>query len=843
MPMRHFLGALLLAMVLALPAMARDTLILGTQLEPPGLDPTLSASAAIGELTFPTVYEGLVHLGPGGTVEPGLATAWELSPDLLTYRFHLRDGVRFHDGTPFDAPTAKFTLDRALDTHSPNPQKPLLDCIGSTEAADARTLVLHLSRPCSGLLPVLGWSAAAMLSPAAAATDATHPVGTGPFRFEEWRRGTSVTLVRNPEYWGGAPALARVTYRFLADPSASIDALTAGDVDGFATFPAPEAIGRLRGDPRFWVQISPTEAKTILALNNRQKPFDDLRVRQALSYAIDRRAIIDAAMFGYGRPIGSHYSTQDPGYVDLTARYPHDPARARQLLAEAGYPDGFHATLKLPPLSYARRSGEVVAAELAEVGVKVDIVGMEWVSWLDQVFGRHDFDMTIVAHVEPMDYGIYGRDGYYFGYGKPAFKELLRRLDAAPDETQRLALLGDMQRMIADDAVNVFLFEQPGFSLWDARVQDIRYRTPVQIFDLARAHFTDPSPEAAAGKTSSGHRVLAGTLALAGVLFLGLMLRAGPAFAVRRGLSLGATLLAASLVIFLAVNWAPGDPARFMLGMNADPAALQALHAQLGLDKPLAGRYLTWLAGLVQGDFGTSWTYRLPVGSLILQRLEVSLPLTVLALLFALTLGFLLALAAVIWRGRWPAKAVGLVTGAGIAIPNFWLGILLVGVFGVTLRWFSAGGFAGWEAGPLAALRSLTLPALALAVPQGAILARLLRGELLETLGQDFIRTARAKGLSANAALLRHALPASLLPVLTILGLQFSFLLAGGVLIENVFFLPGLGRLIFEAIAQRDLIVVESVAILLVFQVIVVSLAADLACAAADPRLRGRVVQ
>ena len=833
--------ALLLAL-LARPVLAHDTLTLGTQLEPPGLDPTLSASAAIGELTFPTVYESLVHLGPGGKVEPGLASSWDISPDLLTYRFHLRQGVRFHDGTSFDAGTAKFSLDRALAEKSPNPQKPLLACIASAEAADPATLILHLAHPCSGLLPVLGWSAAIMISPASFATNAAHPVGTGPFRFEEWRRGTSVSLVRNDEYWGGAPALARVTYRFLADPSATIDALTAGDLDGYATFPAPEAVARLRRDPRFHVETAPSGFKTILALNNRKPPFDDLRVRQALSYAIDRQAIIDAALFGYGRPIGSHYGTQDPGYVDLTGLYPYDPAKARRLLAEAGYPKGFHVTLKLPPLAYARRSGEVVAAQLAEIGVTADIAGLEWVSWLDQVFGRHDFDMTIVAHVEPMDYGIYGREAYYFGYGKPAFKELLARLDAAPTEEQRLALLGDVQRAIAEDAVNIFLFEPAGFSLWDARIEDIWYRTPVQIFDLAHAHFADPTPDAAAaGKEGNGGKVLGGALILSGVLFLGLLLRAGPAFAARRGLSLGITLLIASLLIFLAVNWAPGDPARFMLGMNADPAALEALRAQLGLDKPLPARYLSWLLGLLSGDFGTSWTYRVPVGALILQRLELSLPLTLLALLFALVIGFALALAAVAWRGRWPAKAVGLVTGAGIAIPNFWLGILLAGLFGVTLHWFSAGGFAGWEAGPFAALRSLTLPALALAIPQGAILARLMRGELLETLGQDFIRTARAKGLGPKAVLLRHALPASLTPILTILGLQFSFLLAGGVLIENVFFLPGLGRLIFEAISQRDLIVVESVAILLVFQVIAVSLLADLACAAADPRLRDRV--
>jgi ABC-type transport system substrate-binding protein/ABC-type dipeptide/oligopeptide/nickel transport system permease component len=818
-------------------AVGHGSLTLGTQLEPPGLDPTASAAAAIGELTVPTVYEGLVHLGPDSAIEPALATAWEVSPDGLTYLFHLRPGVRFHDGATFDADAVRFSLTRAIDPHSLNPQKALLQCIGSVEVVDQLTVSLHLVRRCSGLLEVLGWGAAVIVSPDSAATNATHPVGTGPFRFAEWQRGVSVSLARNDQYWGGAPALDGVTYRFLGDPSAALDALIAGDVDGFAAFPTPESVARLQHDRRFRVVVAPSEGKTIMAINNRQKPFDDVRVRQALAYAIDRRAIIDAAMFGYGQVIGSHYTPQDPGYVDLTHTYEYDPARARALLAEAGYPNGFEATLKLPPLSYARRSGEIIAAELAAVGVRVKILPMEWASWLDQVFGRHDFDLTIVAHVEPMDFDIYGRDEYYFGYAAPAFKALLRQVDEAPDEDRRLVLLGDVQRMITRDAVNAFLFDFPGFSVWDARIQDIWYRTPVQTFDLAHARFEEGGG-GAVDQSAASRMPLFLVAGAAGIGLFALLYAAGPVTALRQALSLGVTLLGASVVVFAIVQLAPGDPARFMLGMNADPAALAALHQQLGLDQPFAPRYLAWLAGLVTGDFGTSWTYRVPVASLIMERLQVSLPLTILALLLSTVLALTLAIVSVLWRGNPVGRAVAMLLRIGIAVPNFWLGIMLVAVFSVGLRWFSAGGFAGWEAGPWAALRSLAMPAVALALPQAAILGRVLRGELLETLSQDFMRTARAKGLGETTALLRHALPNCLAPVLTILGMQFSFLLAGGVLIENVFFLPGIGRLVFEAIIQRDLVVVESVAIVLVFQVIVVSLIADLACAAADPRRR-----
>lgn len=312
------------------------------------------------------------------------------------------------------------------------------------------------------------------------------------------------------------------------------------------------------------------------------------------------------------------------------------------------------------------------------------------------------------------------------------------------------------------------------------------------------------------------------------------------AYLLRRLLSLSLSLVAASLVIFLVMEVVPGDPASFMMGLNADPQAVAALRTQLGLDEPLPLRYIGWVAGLLQGDFGISYTYRVPVSELIAERVVISLPLT----LYALTLSTLIAFPAGILAASRRNSAADLsVMGAtqlGVAIPNFWFAMILVLVFAVNLRWFSAGGFPGWEAGFWPAMRALTLPAIALALPQASILARVMRSSLIDTLDEDFMRTARAKGLSRGQALRRHALRNALIPVLTIIGLQFSFLLAGGIIIENVFYLPGLGRLAFQAITQRDLIVVRSVVILLVFSVIVVTFLVDLAYAAADPRLRRR---
>ncbi len=311
-------------------------------------------------------------------------------------------------------------------------------------------------------------------------------------------------------------------------------------------------------------------------------------------------------------------------------------------------------------------------------------------------------------------------------------------------------------------------------------------------------------------------------------------------YTLKRALSLGLSLVVASLVIFFVIEVVPGDPASFMLGLNAQPDTIAALRSELGLDVSKLERYLAWVGGMLQGDFGTSYTYRTPVTEMIGDRIWVSLPLA----LYALTLSTLIAFPAGIYaasrRGKPGDMAVMGATQLGIAVPNFWFAMMLVLIFAINLRWFSAGGFAGWDKGVPAAMKSLTLPAIALALPQSAILARVMRSALLDVLGEDFMRTARAKGLTRRQALMRHGLRNAMIPVLTIIGMQFSFLLAGAIIIEQVFFLPGLGRLIFQSISARDLIVVESVVMLLVFLVILVTFLVDLAYAAVDPRLRSR---
>jgi peptide/nickel transport system permease protein len=305
----------------------------------------------------------------------------------------------------------------------------------------------------------------------------------------------------------------------------------------------------------------------------------------------------------------------------------------------------------------------------------------------------------------------------------------------------------------------------------------------------------------------------------------------------RRFGSAALTLLAASILVFLIMDVLPGNAAAILLGTAARPDTIAALEQQLGLDRPAYLRYLSWIEGLATGDLGKSASYGVPASGLIAERLEVTLPLALMAVLIAAILGILLGVAAAANRRRAPDRAASAFAQLGIAVPDFWFGLLLILTFSTTLHWFSAGGFPGWSR-PLDALRALILPAIALALPQAAVLTRTTRAALLDVLSEDFIRTARAKGLPRRAVLWRHGVRNALVPVVTILGLQFSFLIAGAVLVENVFNLPGLGRLAYQSLAQRDLIVIRDVALFFAALVILVNFIVDLAYITLDPRLR-----
>ena len=306
----------------------------------------------------------------------------------------------------------------------------------------------------------------------------------------------------------------------------------------------------------------------------------------------------------------------------------------------------------------------------------------------------------------------------------------------------------------------------------------------------------------------------------------------------RRLASLVLTLLVTSLLIFVVMDLLPGDPAAVMLGTSADADTLAALQRELGLDRPLPLRYLAWIGGALRGDLGTSYTYGVPVAGLIAERLVVTLPLAAMAILISLLIAVPLGVEAARRHKGLIDLAVGLFSYVGIAVPAFWLGLLLILLFATNLAWMPAGGFPGWEAGFFSALRALLLPAIALALPQAAVLTRVTRAAVLETFHEDFVRTARAKGLGEGRAAWRHALPAALVPIITVFGLQATFLVAGAVLVENVFNLPGLGRLAYQALSQRDVIVMQDVVLFFAALVIVMNFLVELAYTFVDPRLR-----
>lgn len=493
--MKHFVSQLALASAMTVAGFAAQAagtdITVAMQLEPPHLDPTSAAAGAIDSVLYSNVFEGLTRFMGDGSVVAGLAASWEISADGSVYTFKLREGVTFHDGTSMDATDVKFSLDRARAEESTNAQKALFAGITSVKVIDPLTVKVTLDKPNGNFLFNMAWGDAVIVAPESIEGIKQTPIGTGAFKFVNWVQGDKIELARNEAYWGTAPALETATFKFISDPTAAFAAVMAEDVDVFTGFPAPENLPQFEADPRFQVLVGSTEGETILSTNNKMPPFDNPKVREAMSHAIDRQAIVDGAMFGYGTPIGTHFAPHNPAYVDLKSGSNYDPAKAKALLAEAGFADGFETTLHLPPPSYARRGGEIIAAQLAEVGIKAEITNVEWAQWLETVFRGKNFGLTIVSHTEPMDINIYANPDYYFQYDNPAFQELMTTLNATTDPASRTQILGDAQRMISGDYVNGYLFQLAALSVAKVGVQGLWTNAPTQATDLTAVSWAD----------------------------------------------------------------------------------------------------------------------------------------------------------------------------------------------------------------------------------------------------------------------------------------------------------------------------------------------------------------
>ena len=466
---------------------AKPDLVIGMTLEPPGLDPTAGAASAIAEIVQYNVLETLTRIGPDGQVTPLLAQSWSVSPDQKTWTFKLRRDAKFQNGEPFDAAAVKFSFERAADEKtSSNKDRRLFAAMSRVATPDPFTVVISLKDVEPDLLFELGQATAVIVEPRSAATDATTPVGTGPYQLERWAKGASLSLKAWPGYRNAAAVkIPHVVFRFISEPAAQVAALLSGDVDAFPRVAVARSLAQFKGDKRFQVLSNPSRAKTILAINNKRPPLNDVRVRQAIAAAIDRKAVIEASADGFGVPIGSHYVPGAPGYVDLTAVNAYDPARARSLLKSAGVALPLSLTLKLPPTPYARQGGELVAAELNKVGFAVKIENIEWAQWLSGVYTAHQYDLTLISHVEPLDLGNYAKPGYYWGYESAEFNKLYAQLMNTPVEADRLKLLGDAQRLIARDAVNAFLYQPLWITVADKRLKGLWVDMPIFVNDLA----------------------------------------------------------------------------------------------------------------------------------------------------------------------------------------------------------------------------------------------------------------------------------------------------------------------------------------------------------------------
>ncbi|RPJ10942.1 MAG: ABC transporter substrate-binding protein [Deltaproteobacteria bacterium] len=453
--------------------------------EPPGLDPTASASAAIDRVVYANIYEGLIKVDRTGKYVPGLALTWDISTDGKVYNFQLRKGVTFHNGEPFNAAVAKWNIERGAAEGTKNAHPEFFRIIEKIETPDESTLKLTLKNPDSLFIVHMAEGDAVMLPMKGYENTAAHPIGTGPFKFVAWNRGDRVEMARNERYWNPQlPYLDKVIYRFIGDASAMAAALKAGDVDIIGWLQAPELAADFAKDKRFKVLSGSSVAENIMSTNNKVPPFDNKLVRQAMAHAIDRKAVIDLVMAGYGTPIGSHWPPVTPYYEDLTGKFPYNPQKAKELLAKAGYPNGFEATIKLPAIyAYSKRAGEVIADMLGQVGIRLKIELVEWGVWLDRVFKQKDFQLSMIGHAEAWDIGIYANPTYYFQYDSKEFQEAYANALKATTTEAQSKWFKRCQEIIAEDAVNGYLFVIPSLSVMKAELMNWWKDYPTIVLD------------------------------------------------------------------------------------------------------------------------------------------------------------------------------------------------------------------------------------------------------------------------------------------------------------------------------------------------------------------------
>ena len=460
-------------------------LVIGLQQEPTSLDPTSDATASIDGMLTQNVYESLTIAAENGEVHPNLAKSWDVSEDGLIYVFHLNDGVKYHDGSDFDAGDVIYSFNRAMAEDSVNPSKKIFKSIESVTAIDPLTVEIKLKNKDAFFLFNMSKGDSVIVAEESAANNTTTPVGTGPFKFDGWTRGDRLTLAKNPNHRDAAAvALDKVTFRFISDPAAATAAMMAEELDAFPGFPAPELLPQFEADPRFRVNVGSTEGEVILAMNNAKPPFDNIDVRRAIATAIDRSEIIDGAMYGRAVPIGSFYPPHGSAYVDLTGAYPHDTAKAKAAFEAAGV-SGSTMTIRVPQFPYATRSAEIIQAQLAEAGIDTKVENVEWGFWIAEIYKKQNYDMTIIAHTSPNDMGNFARGPkYFYGYDDATFNALWESIETESDPAKRDELLKEGQNYLSDQSVHAFLFQLPLLGVFRNEVKGYWSSAPVLYMPL-----------------------------------------------------------------------------------------------------------------------------------------------------------------------------------------------------------------------------------------------------------------------------------------------------------------------------------------------------------------------
>lgn len=459
-------------------------LAVGATLEPASMNPWRDTAASIPQVLLYNVYETLVKVDSAGQLRPLLAQAWEVSPDKLNYTFHLNPAAKFASGSPVDAEAVVANVRRMqTDSTLTETLRAQLSVVADAKVLDPHQVLIKLSHPSLMWLYDMSSTLGMMVDPAFSGELSNASAGSGPYAFQAHDKGQSVTLVKNANYWGTPARFDEIVFRYFGDPNAMNASMLSDDLDVISNLQAPDALAQFSDSTRFDTISGITNGEVVLGLNHKRKALANLKVRQALTMAVDRKALLDTVWNGQGTLIGSMAVPTDPWYEDLSGVNPYDPGKAKKLLKEAGYSEGLTLRLRVPVVPYAVKSAQFVASQLRDVGVSVKVEELEFSRWLSEVFTAGDYDLTIVAHVEARDLGRFANPKYYWHYDSEKFTQLYEAADASADG-QAVLRMKAATRYLAEDCAAVWLFALPNLVITKATISGIGQNATTLSFDL-----------------------------------------------------------------------------------------------------------------------------------------------------------------------------------------------------------------------------------------------------------------------------------------------------------------------------------------------------------------------